>query len=167
MTSCAGVARSDDDHFLAASDERSGAGPLDQAAREQPGAGDECEQNQPVEHRDRSREREAVDRVGEVDGEVGDDARGGDAARRTPHVAGGDVAPPPVIEAECDEDRELDRDDDEDRVDHQAVVGAGHALVEAQPERKPPGNRDQRGVREQLPEPVSVDGNHEATGADA
>ena len=32
-----GIARSDDDHFLAASDERSGAGPLDQAARESAG----------------------------------------------------------------------------------------------------------------------------------
>jgi hypothetical protein len=105
--------------------------------------------------------------MSEVDGEVGDDARGRDAARRTPHVASGDVTPPPVVEAERDEDRELDRDDDEDRVDHQTVVRIRHALVEAQPEREPPGDRDQRRVREQLPESMSVDGNHEATGADA
>ena len=108
-----------------------------------------------------------MDRVGEVDGEVGDDACGRDAARRPPHVAGGDVTPPPVVEAERDEDRELDCDDDEDRVDHQAVVRARDALVEPQPEREPPGSRNQRGVREQLPEPVPVDRNHEATGADA
>ncbi len=83
------------------------------------------------------------------------------------HAAVTPRAAPAVVEAECDEDRELDRDDDEDGVDHQAVVGAGHALVEAQPEREPPGDRDQRAVREQLPEPMSVDRNHEATGADA
>ena len=108
-----------------------------------------------------------MDRVCEVDGEVGDDARGRHATGSTPHVAGGNVTPPTVVEAERDEDRELDRDDDEDRVDHQPVVRARYALVEPQPERKPPGNRDQRGVREQLPEPMPVDGNHEATGADA
>jgi hypothetical protein len=161
------VTRSDDDDFLAARHERSRAGPLDQAARKQPGAGDQREEDQPVEDRNRSREREAVDRMGEVDGEVGDDARGRDAAGSTPHVAGGNVTPPTVVEPERDEDGELDRDHDEDRVDHQAVVRARHALVESQPERKPPGNRDQRGVREQLPDPMPVDGNHEATGADA
>ena len=85
-----------------------------------------------------------------------------DAARGAPHVAGGDVAPPAVVEAERDEDRELDRDDDEDRVDHQPVVRLRHALVETQPERQPPGDGDQHGVREQLPEPMPVDGNHEA-----
>ena len=64
-------------------------------------------------------------------------------------------------------DRKLDRDDDEDRVDHQAVVRTGHALVEAQPEREPPRNRDQHGVGEQLPEAVPVDRHHDATGAAA
>ena len=103
--------------------------------------------------------------MGEVDDEIGDDGRGGHAAGRAPHVARGDVAPPPVVEAERDEDCELDRDDDEDRVDHQSVVRAGHALVEAKPEREPPGDRDQHGIREQLPETMSVDGDHEATGA--
>jgi hypothetical protein len=161
------VTSPDHDHFLATSHERRCAGPLDEAARDQATAGDEREQDQPVEYRNRSRQREPVDRMGEVDGEIGDDARRRDAARRAPHVAGRDVTPPAVVEAECDEDRELDRDDDEDRVDHQAVVRARHALVEAQPERKPPGNRDQRGIREQLPESMSVDRYHEATGADA
>ena len=161
------ITRSNDDHLLAARHERRCAGPFDQAARKQPRARDQREQDQPVEHRNRAREWKAVDRVGEVNGEVGDDARSGDAPRRAPHVAGGNVTPPTIVEAERDEDRELDRDDDEDRVDHQAVIRARDALVEPQPERKPPGKRNERGVREQLPEPMPVDGNHEATGTDA
>jgi len=136
-----GVARPHHDHFLPARNERCSARPLDQAAGDQAGSGDECEQDQPVEHRDRSRQREPVDRVREVHDEVGDDARRGDAARRAPHVASRDVTPPAVVEAERDEDRELDRDHDQDRVDQQAVVRARHALVEAQPEREPTRRR--------------------------
>src|SRR5512133_385158 len=103
----------------------------------------------------------------EVDDEIRGDARDGDAARRTPHVARRDVAPPAVVEAEGDEDGELDRDGDCDRVDEQPVVRARHSMVEAEPERQPPGERDQRSIREQLPETVAVDRHHDATGAAA
>src|ERR671924_2206779 len=100
----------------------------------------------------------------EVDDEVGEHTRNRDAAGGTPHVTGRDVAPPAVVEAEQDEDDELDRDDYEDRVDHQAVVRGGHALVEAEPEREPPRERDQDAVGEQLPDAVAVDRGHETTG---
>ena len=56
------VARADDDHFLAARDQRRRAGPLDQAPRDQSRARHEREQDQPVEHGDRARQREAADR---------------------------------------------------------------------------------------------------------
>jgi hypothetical protein len=161
------VTRADDDHFLAARDQRGRAGPFDQAPRDQSRARHEREQDQPVEHGDRARQREAADGMCEVDDEVGENARDGDAARRAPHVPRRDVAPPAVVEAERDEHRELDRDDDEDRVDHEPVVRPRHALVEAQPEREPPGERDQRRVGQKLPETMPVHGNHDATGAAA
>ena len=68
-----GVARADDDDLLAARDERGRAGTLDQAARDQACAGDEREQDQPVEHRDRAWQRETLDGMCEVDDEVRDD----------------------------------------------------------------------------------------------
>src|SRR5438270_5119785 len=103
----------------------------------------------------------------EVDDEIGDDTRDRDAARRAPHVTCRDVAPPAVVEAEDDEDRQLDRDGDGDRVDEQPVVRTRDAVVEAQPEREPPGEPDQRRVGDELPDPVAVDRHHDATGAAA
>src|SRR5438477_7354000 len=105
--------------------------------------------------------------MGEIHDEVGDDARDADAAGSAPHVLRRDVTPPAVVEAEDDEHGELDREDDRDRVHEQAVVRRWHAVVETEPEREPPRKRDQRCVREQLPEPVAVDRHHDATGAAA
>jgi hypothetical protein len=161
------IACPDDDHFLAACDERRRTRALDQAARDQARARDEREQEQPVEHRDRPRQREALDRVREIDDEVRDDARDGHATCSAPHVARRHVPPPPVVEAEDDEDGELDRDDDGERVDEEPVVRARHTVVEAEPEREPPRECDQRRVGEQLPEAVPVDRHQDATGAAA
>ena len=162
-----GVARTDDDHFLAARDEPGRVGPLDQAARDQPRSGDEREQEEPVEDRDRARELEALDRVREQDDEVGDDARGRDAARRAPHVPRGHVSPPPVVEAEEHEDHQLQGDRDPDRVDHEAVIRARYAVVEAEPEGEPPCERDQRRVGDDVPDAVTVDRDHRVATAAA
>ena len=88
---------------------------LDRRAGEEARAQDEGEREQEVDRGDRPRQPEAVHRRHEVDGQVGDEARDDDAARRRPHVAHRDVAPPAVVEAEGDEDDELDPDDEQDR----------------------------------------------------
>ena len=64
---------------------------------------------------DRPRQAEAVHRLDEVDGQVRDQAGDDDAAGGRPHVPDRDVAPPAVVEAEGDEDDELDPDDEPDR----------------------------------------------------
>ena len=61
-----------------------------------------------------ARHAQAVQRR-EVEDEVDEQRRDGDAARDAPHVPRGDVAPPAVVEAEGDEDDELDADDERDR----------------------------------------------------
>ena len=73
-------------------------------------AGDEREQEQEVDERDRARQARRAGR-GTRSRRRGSaiDAGDGHAARRAPHVPRGHVAPPAVVEAEGDEDDELDR----------------------------------------------------------
>jgi hypothetical protein len=149
----AGVARADDDHLLAARHHHQPR-PLDHRAREETRARDECEREEQVDRRDRPRQPDAVHRRHEVDGHVGHETRDDDAARGRPHVADRDVAPPAVVEAERDEDDELDRDDDQDRPAEERDVEDRPLVVEAQREREPPRERDDRRVDEHLPEPV-------------
>jgi len=155
-------AGSDHEHLLAARDEAARRRPLEHRPREQPRPGDEREQDQPVHHRDRAREADIGHRRGEVDGDVGDERSDRDAARRSPHVAGGHVAPPAVVEAEEDEDQQLDPHDDQQRPLEEGVVIRRHAVVEAQLERQPPRGRNQQTIRNELPDPVAVDRDHEA-----
>ena len=99
---------------------------------------------------------------GEVDDEAGDEAGDRHAAHGGPHVARRDVAPPAVVEAEEDEDRELHDDDDRERAPEQRlVVRRDPRRVEAQAEGEVPRGDDQAGVGGKLPEAVPVD--HEAT----
>ena len=152
-----GVACADDDHLLAARDEAARRRPLHQRAREHPRAGDEGEQQQPVHDRHRAREPHARDGVGEVDDDAGDEAGDGDAARRAPHVARRDVAPPAVVEAEEDEDCELDQQNDPDRPrEHRVVVGRD-PRVEAEAEGQVPRRGDEKAVDDELPEAVPRD----------
>ncbi len=162
----AGIAGADDDHLLAARDDAE-ARPFHHGARQQARAGDERERDQQVHDRDRARQAHVVHRRDEVDGHVGDERRDDDAARRAPHVAHRDVAPPAAVEAEHDEDRELDRDDDEDRPPQQRVVVDRQSLVEAELEREHPRHGDDRRVRQQLQQAVATDSAHAACdGAD-
>src|SRR5262249_10292241 len=78
--------------------------------------------------------------------------RDGDAADDPPHVPRRDVAPPVVVEAEEDEDDELDRDDDQDRPLEQRLVEDWDAAVEAELEGEVPGCCDERRVGAELPD---------------
>src|SRR5262249_51858783 len=89
----------------------------------------------------------------------------GDTTRRAPHVACGDVAPPAVVEAEEDEDHQLDPDDDQHRLRKQRVVIPRNALVEAELEGEPPGERDQSAISDDLPDSVAIDRNQADPGA--
>ena len=57
-----------------------------------------------------------------------------------------------VVEAEEDEDDELDPDDDQDRPLEQRLVEDRDASVEAQLEREVPGGGDERRVGKELPD---------------
>src|SRR6266567_1076253 len=63
------ITRTDYEHLLAARDDAARR-PLDQRPCEQPCARYECEQDEPVQHRDRARQPHLVDRRGEVDGQA-------------------------------------------------------------------------------------------------
>src|SRR5207244_10965490 len=65
---------------------------------------------------------------------------------------------------ERDEADELDRDDDQDRLLEQRPVVDGNAVVEAQLEREVPRPRDEEPVRDQVPDTVPVDRDHQAAG---
>ena len=99
-----------------------------------------------------------------VQHEVDEQRRDDDAARRAPHVPRRDVAPPAVVEAEEDEDRELDPE-------HEQRTSASRAgacrrtgrLVEADPEREPPRGDDQDRVGEQIEDAVPGDRQRHAT----
>ncbi len=151
------VPGADDDHFLAPRDKPACARALHQRAREHPRACHEREQQQPVHDRDRARQPDARNRIREVDDDRRDKAGDGDTARGAPHVARRDVAPPAVVKAEQDKDRELDEQDDPDRpVEHRLVVRRD-LRVEAQTEGEIPGSRRQAAVDDQLPEAVPGD----------
>ena len=163
------VACADDQHLLAVGDDPRRR-PLDQRAREQAGAGDEGEQEEVVERRDRPRQPGRVRRRERVEHEVGEGGRDRDAAERAPHVARRDVAPPAVVEARDDERRELQRDHDRDDLPVEEVpVEDRRRLVEAEEERQPPRRDDQDRIEEHLPRPVTVHRNvhQEATSSDA
>ena len=108
------VAGADDDHLLAAR-HHCQARALHRGAGEEARAQDEGEREEEVDRGDRPRQPEAVHRLEQVDGQVGDEARDDDASDRRPHIADRDVAPPAVVEAEGDEDDQLDPDDEQDR----------------------------------------------------
>ena len=118
---------------------------------------------QRVDERDAAGQPEPFDGVEEVDGRDRQHRRDDDADQRAPHVARRDVAPPALVEAERDEDGELDRDDEEDRLAQHRLVVRRHLEVEAQLEREPPGCRDHRGVRCDLPQPVPRDRHYTLT----
>ena len=159
------VAGSDDERLLAARDDPPGQRPLDQRSGEHAHTGDEGEAEQQIDEPDAARNADAMDREDRED-EVHRERAETDAAERAPHVPRRDVAPPAVVEAGEDEDRELDRDDQQhDRGVEVAVVVAGARLVEAKVPRQPPGQRDDRGVDGHVPEPVPVE--RGASGRDA
>ena len=152
-----GVAGADHEHFVTACDE-TGSRPFDQRPGEQACARDERQQQQVVERSDAAGEaRRMLGREG-VQHEVREQRRDGDAPRRAPHVAGRDVPPPAVVEAEENEDRKLDDDHDREHAPREEVlVVARRRLVETQEVRQAPGGRDQRRVEGELPEPPPVD----------
>ena len=158
------VAGADDDHFLASGDQPRRGRPLEDAPCQETRAGDKPEEQHAVHQRDASREP-TLERIDEVD-RVGGDHRSDDHAERgAPHVLRGDVAPPAVVEAERDEDGELDGDDDRDRRPEAVSEVRRDVEVEPQLEREPPGERDQPCVGRDLPQPVPVDRKHYETGA--
>src|SRR5215210_4421679 len=106
--------------------------PLDHRSREQTGAGDEREQEERVDERDATREPETFDRIEEVDGGDRDHGRDPDPEQRPPHVPRRHVAPPPLVEAEPDEDDELDREHDPERLHQHALVVRRDLEVEPQ-----------------------------------
>ncbi len=147
-----GVSGADDEYLLPASDDPAWRRPLHDRANEEAGAGNQHQREQEVGRRDRARQPDVVDRVDQVDGQVGHEAGDHDAADDPPHVARRHVAPPVVVEAEEDEDDELDPDDDQDRPLEQRLVEDRDASVEAQLEREVPGCGDERRVGKELPD---------------
>ena len=95
---------------------------------------------------------EPLHRVDEVHGEPRHDRGRDDAAQDRPHVPQRDVAPPVAVEAEEDEDAELDGDDEIDRLLEEPLVPHGDAGIEAQPEGEVPGDSDQACVDRELPQ---------------
>src|SRR5262249_7936215 len=90
--------------------------------------------------------------VEQCEDEKGRHDRNRNAAEDPPHVLRGHVAPPAVVEAEGDEDRERDADDEHDDVPVEvAIVVSRPVGVEADIPRDDPG----RGDRD-LPEAVPV-----------
>ena len=97
-----------------------------------------------------------------------DERRGDDPARRAPHVARRDVAPPAVVEAEEREDRELDRRDEAEHLPADVALVVDRQLgVEAEPEGEEPGGDDDREVCRQLRQPMPVERGSSRLGRDA
>ena len=153
----AGVPGADDHDLLAARDQPSDGGSLEDRPRGQPRPGDERDRQQEVEHEDRARQPDSLHRRREVHRQPGDDGRERYAQNDPPHVASRHVSPPAVVEAEDDEDAELDPDDEEDRPVEQDFVVRRHSAVEPELEREPPGRGHERRVRGELPEAMPVD----------
>jgi hypothetical protein len=158
----AGIAGADDQHLPAARDDPA-LGPLDHGSREQARARDEGEQQQRIDERHPAGQPQTLDGVEEVDGRDREHRRNGDARHRTPHVARRHVAPPALVEAERDEDGELDRDDEDDRLAQHRLVEDRHLEVEAQLEREVPRGSDQHRVDCGLPEPMARDRHYTRT----
>jgi hypothetical protein len=151
------VAGTDEDHLLAPRHDRAALRALDDRPRQHPRAGDEGEREQAVDHPHRARDLRRV-HVEEGEDEEGDEARRDDAARRAPHVARRDVAPPAVVEAEEREDGELDRGDEAEQLPGDVLLVVDRQeLVEAEPEREPPGRDDDDEVGRELRQPVAVE----------
>ena len=92
--------------------------------------------------------------------EIRGDDRGCDAPENAPHVLRRDIAPPAVVEAEGDEDREHDPHDEHDDVPLEVaiVVARPRVALEADVPGRHPGECDERRVDGYLPEAVAVDG---------
>jgi hypothetical protein len=154
------VSGADDDHLLAACDEAPRGRALEDRARRETRAGDERDQEQPVDDGDSARKPARVVGWEEVEREADEERGDRDAAQRAPHVTGRDVPPPAVVEAERREDEQLDRDDERDRApaDQLLVVGRDARVgVEPQLEGEQPRGDDQPRVGGELPDPVHVD----------
>ncbi len=158
-----GAAGSDDDHLFAARDQAPRLGPLEHRAGDHPRRGDEGERQEEIHDGDQPRQTQAVHRRKEVDRDVRDETADRDSSRRAPHVPGGHVAPPAVVETERDEHRQLDRDDDEDRPPQERLVVGRQAMVETEVEGERPGPGYEPGVRRELPDSMPVDREHYAT----
>ncbi len=154
-----GVSGADDQDFLAARDDRPGRRSLDDRPREEARPHDEREQEEQVDDPDAARNRGWVEVEEREHQERGDDG-GRHASKRTPHVLRGHVAPPAVVEAEGDEDREHDPDHEQDHVPLEiaVVVHGPRVAFEADEPGEDPRSSDQRGVDRDLPQSVSVDG---------
>ncbi len=142
----------DDERLFPACDERSGPGALEDGARQQADPGDEAEQQEQVEREHAARHPESGNGIDEIDRKRGDQARDDDAPEHRPHVADRHVAPPVAVEPEEDEDRQLEGNDDVDRLLEQPAVGRRDPVVEAQPVGQVPGAGDQARVHRHLPQ---------------
>jgi len=145
-----GVSRPHDKHLPAACDERARGRPLDERAREQPDAHDECEQEEQVDDPDPARHlRGMKSKQGE------DQEREGDGdhhpAENVPHIPQGYVAPPAVVEAEGDEDGEHEPHHEDDDVPIEIAVVVARPMVEADVPGEDPGSSDQARVDHDLP----------------
>ena len=151
------VARSHEEHLLAARDDRVCGGPLDDGSREQAYSHGEREQEEQVDDPDATRDLRRVE-LEEREHEEGRDHCRNHTAEHAPHVLRRDVAPPAVVEAEDDEDRQRDADDQDDDVPLEVtVVVHGPVAVEADVPGEDPGSDDQRRVDGDLPQPMSID----------
>ena len=165
-----GVAGADDEHLLAVAAALLAPGPLPGDARQHPGAAHEAEAQHPVEGDHRARQEVggdhivpvAVDRgLQVVDHELADDHRHGAAGQRAPEEAGqvahAHIAPPLVVHAQQHEHGELHDDDRHDDLEKLVTEGPGDVEVEPQGIGADQGDRDERGVGDDLPESVAAD----------
>ena len=162
------VACADDEHLLAAHDERARGRSLDDRPREKAHAHDEGEQEEQIDDPDAARNGRGME-VEDREHDEGGDHGNGPAAQDAPHVLRRDVPPPAVVEAEGDEDRQHDPDHEDDDVPLQvAVVVDGPVGVEADVPGEHPGGGDERRVDGDLPQTMPVDGRaHDYAGTPA
>src|SRR5436190_1092916 len=152
------VSGSHDDDLFAPGDDRPGGRALDQRAREEPAARHEGEQQQEIDDPDPPRNPSRM-KGREREDEEHDDDGDADSSEGAPHVPRRDVPPPPVVEPECDEDRNRDGDDEEDDVPVEVPPVVDRRLrVEAHVPGEHPGRSDEGHVDDQLPETVAIDG---------
>ena len=151
------VSGSHDDDLFAPGDDRPGGRALDQRAREEPAARHEGEQQQEIDDPDPPRNPSRM-KGREREDEEHDDDGDADSSEGAPHVPRRDVPPPPVVEPECDEDRNRDGDDEEDDVPVEVPpVVDRRLMVEAHVPGEHPGRSDDGHVDDQLPETVAID----------